>query len=164
MYNKELSIVNDYDYYVSCDDVVGYEHTTTWLVEEDQLEPFLDIPVLKDCLTDPNTDYEKITENPIYFEFVDIGKALNKLKAYEHCDTKQPDCPVTEQEKYALRYVLGFRESTKAHIFVGCIIGVSSDTVSIKFEDGTIKKLHRDNVYTTYTEALERYKRDFGTV
>lgn len=38
----------------------------------------------ENCLTDPNVDYEALSEEPVYYEFVDIGKALNKLKKYEH--------------------------------------------------------------------------------
>lgn len=38
----------------------------------------------EEVLTDPDTDYETISKTPVYFEFVDVGKALNKLKNIEH--------------------------------------------------------------------------------
>ena len=38
----------------------------------------------EDTITDPDTDYESVSENPVYFEFVNVGEALNKLKKLEH--------------------------------------------------------------------------------
>lgn len=157
---ESLFTAHEYGYEVMCNnaDCESDKETTYWVVDENQLEPYIIQPTVQDCLTDPDIDYEKITENPIYFEFVDIGKALNKLKEYEHSLMEQINRNVLEQEeKYALRYIVGYIDGV-LRIGVGCIVGTSKDKIEIKFENGAIVPYPRDRVYTTYTEALERFK------
>ena len=85
------------NYVYECVEVkpVASEHLNRYEFIEEVLEPlvgYVNIPnytgsanvEMSTPLTDPSVDYEKITENPVYFEFVDVGKALNKLKRLEH--------------------------------------------------------------------------------
>ena len=103
--------------------------------------------------------YEKVTENPVYFEFVDIGKALNKLKDYEHSLMEQVQKSVLAQEKYALRYVVVRENGTNWRIRPVLITGVQADRVEIQFEDGAKLSIPTDTAYLTYTDALESYKK-----
>ena len=148
-------VAHSYGYEVMCNDAdcKSDRETTYWVVDENQLEPYIIQFRPQDCLTDPNIDYEKVSENPIYFEFVDIGKALNKLKDYEH--SKQPECSVTKLEKYALKYVVCRSPLDRClHIHVGTLTGVNKNTLDVQFEDGVIRTYDRNVVFNTYTEAL----------
>lgn len=48
--------------------------------------------------TDVATDYEALSKNPVYYEFVDLGKALNKLRYIEH--HQQPIKNVDKETSY----------------------------------------------------------------
>lgn len=153
--------ISTHAYEVMCNDAdcESDRDTTYWVVDEHQLEPYIIQPVVQDCLTDPDIDYEKVSENPIYFEFVDIGKALNKLKDYEHCNAKQTDCSVIELEKHALKYIVCHHPASSAlRIHTGILTGVNKHTLEVQFEDGTIHTYDRNVVFNTYTEALAFYK------
>ena len=152
-------VAHSYGYEVMCNDAdcESDRETTYWVVDENQLEPYIIQFRPQDCLTDPNIDYEKVSENPIYFEFVDIGKALNKLKDYEH--SKQPECPVTKLEECALKYVVCHHPASSAlRIHTGILTGVNSCTLEVQYEDGDIHTYDRNVVFDTYTEALAFYK------
>ena len=71
--------------------------------ENPETSPPMVSPV-KDAFTDPNVDYEALSEEPVYYEFIDIGKALNKLKKYEHLG-----CKPSDSEEEELIYIINLR-------------------------------------------------------
>ena len=103
-----------------------------------------------DCLTDPNVDYEALSEEPMYYEFIDIGKALNKLKTYEHCcKTEQPiDMDFKKGE------TVFFITELKT---IGCGLVYSSNirTVCIEFPTKGASVYDISKVFKTYRQALE---------
>ena len=53
-----------------------------------------------DALTSKDVDYESIVKTPVYYDFINVGEALNKLKSYEHYTTKH-----IEDIKFVVDYV-----------------------------------------------------------
>lgn len=51
-----------------------------------EIMPVISPPITTEFmkLTDKDTDYEAIYKEPIYFEFVNVGQALNRLKNFEY--------------------------------------------------------------------------------
>lgn len=68
-----------------------YTSTIDNVIEAVKPNPIVPSTGYGDYLTDPNVDYEALSEEPVYYEFIDIGKALNRLKHYEfETPLKQP--------------------------------------------------------------------------
>ena len=53
-----------------------------------------------DAMTSKDVDYESIVKTPVYYDFINVGEALNKLKSYEHYTTKH-----IEDIKFVVDYV-----------------------------------------------------------
>lgn len=107
-------------------------------------------------LTDSNVDYEKVTKEPVYFEFVNVGEALNKLKAYEYTST--PCKQQEEKEEFLFSTVnkggdvrvLTFKVTSKRYI--------NNTLVEVKTVDETgyteTHDLRVTHFYKTFEEAL----------
>ena len=105
----------------------------------------------EDILTDPNTDYESVSEKPVYFEFVNVGEALNKLKNLEHYNTVSYTAPKYIGDKRVAYYV---RDGA---IFVALI---SKE----EYRSKTLTKVTASIVHDMYGEINADAERIFDTI
>jgi hypothetical protein len=117
---------------------------------------YVEFTDVSEPLTDSNVDYEKVTKEPVYFEFVNVGEALNKLKAYEYTNT--PCKQREEKEEFLFSTVnrggeirvLTFKVTSKRYINNTLVEVVTVDeTGFVKIYD--LRKVH---FYKTFEEAL----------
>lgn len=92
---------------------------TIRIIDSVKPNPIIPKPIIPsagygNCLTDPNVDYEALSEEPVYYEFIDIGKALNKLKEYEYTTVTKPPATTVSHNQFAdlVSWVLRFVEAS----------------------------------------------------
>lgn len=116
----------------------------------------MDYNIINTVYTDVNTDYNSISKEPVYFEFVNIGEALTKLQYYEHALYEHFSEKI-QNEKYLVPtkdrilpiYVTKreFRGSSLVKIeFIDCV----GDTI--------IKEAPFTNMFNSFQEALAYLK------
>ena len=112
-----------------CENGHGY-----WCYEEnlELLEASYHIEAIEDLLTDPDTDYEAVTKSRVYFEFVDVGKALNKLKNIEHSKDYSIKKPTEDFSKKD--YALKVSKYGRIHV-VEILSTINPDKVQVKEVD-----------------------------
>ena len=114
----------------------------------------------EEALTDPNTDYESVSEKPVYFEFVNVGEALNKLKKLEHDDTVRLTEPSYIRAKRVAYYVndgaIFVALITKDEYKLGKLVKVNAKIIHDNHGDIT---LNIEHLFYTIEDALEYIER-----
>jgi hypothetical protein len=108
-------------------------------------------------ITDPEVDYTKIVKSPVYFEFIDVGEALNKLKEYEnHCTVRIINEEVVSGQPFRLGDVVYYISSKGVSPNIHCakVAKTTPWSVTLVFPSKRTYTYDISEIYKTYDEAL----------
>lgn len=111
-------------------------------------------------LTDPDVDYTKVSKTPVYFEFIDLGEALNKLKEYENLEGKKDKIDRLNNEKYIIHWDRTAYCIKPIYITQREYRGNSLISISYLDSNGLLKsaKLGELCMFDSFQEALARIR------